>query len=218
MLNTKMKRFHRGDTIVETMFAFTIFSLIAIVSIQIMQQGIRLNQTALEINLAREYMDSQAEALRLINMGYLNSRAQETSSPSQTLWNNITSRAVVPSKIKDLGSLAANSCPGHIDSVNSQAFVLGVAANDLPQLKSGTTVIKSGASVYPRLVYSSVGDSNIIDKSIETDLITSEGIWIEAVKPVTGNYYDFLIRSCWDSVSSSTPTTLETLVRLYHVP
>ncbi|MGI6612278.1 MAG: hypothetical protein ACOX0Z_01720 [Candidatus Nanosyncoccaceae bacterium] len=229
----------RGDTIVETMFAFAVFGLVAIINIQIMQRGTRLNQTALEINLVREQITAQAEALRLINSAYIaeyvkNQGAISPDSEVNTLWKNITGREVVPGDIKPLSQYIKKS--GNYDVCDNapvgHAFILDYRyRHGLPQIKTGSSVLQK-AELFSRVRYSLSGitepgagiDANIIEKGANYTFQSADGIWIEVVgsgsDPVDGDkykYFDFLIRACWDSPASRTPTTLETMVRL-HVP
>ena len=61
----------RGDTLIEVMFAFAIFALVAVGSLTIMNQGIAAAQRSLEITLVRAQMDAQAEAIRYIHQAYV---------------------------------------------------------------------------------------------------------------------------------------------------
>ena len=64
----------RGDTIVEIIFCFTIFSIITIVSIGLMNRNLSLIQGTLEISMARNEIEAQAEAIRFIHNSYLSER------------------------------------------------------------------------------------------------------------------------------------------------
>ena len=76
---------------------------------------------------------------------------------------------------------------------------------------------------YPRLTYSAA-DPNLADSSnsYNKTLYSAEGIWVTAVKSEktdnTGNpiYYDFYIRTCWDSIGGQNSNTISTIVRLYN--
>lgn len=213
--NKKRTRARRGDTIVETMFAFAIFGLIAIINIQIMQRGTRLNQSALEINLAREQITSQAEALRLLNSAYIaefisnqgnQSACLPNSNTPKCIWERVINQKVNPDSIISLSEVANSRCtaPGN-------AFVLDYRFNGLPQMRK--TALQT-AKLFPRIVYRNATDSNDIESGVSYVYQSAEGIWVEAVNG-DGTYYDFLIRACWDSPAGQVPTTLETMVRLY---
>lgn len=61
----------RGDTIIEVMFAFAIFTMVAIVSVMIMNSGIAASERSLELVTARNELNAQAEALRFIHSSYI---------------------------------------------------------------------------------------------------------------------------------------------------
>lgn len=61
----------RGDTIIEVMLAFVIFSMVAIVSVMIMNSGIAASERSLELVTARNELNAQAEALRFIHSSYI---------------------------------------------------------------------------------------------------------------------------------------------------
>lgn len=61
----------RGDTIIEAMFAFAIFSLVSIITVSMMNLGIATNERSLELVTARNELNAQAEALRFIHSSYV---------------------------------------------------------------------------------------------------------------------------------------------------
>lgn len=101
----------RGDTIIEVILAVTVFSAVAVSVISIMNQGVATVQRSLEITLARQQIDSQAEMLR-----YVYDRANENDTHYLNLWQNDISQVTVPSEF-----LNEQTCP---DSVtNGFVFV-----------------------------------------------------------------------------------------------
>lgn len=74
--------FKRGDTIIEVTFAITIFSLISVITIQLMDRDVAVIQSALETEMARNEIDAQAEALRFIHNAYLSERELSTNKNS----------------------------------------------------------------------------------------------------------------------------------------
>ena len=56
----------RGDTILEVTFAISVFSLVSVLSLQLMDRDVAIIQGALESEMARIEIDAQAEALRFI--------------------------------------------------------------------------------------------------------------------------------------------------------
>lgn len=69
---TKSKRFmtKRGDTIIEVMFAIAVFSLVAVLTISMMNLGTANAEGALELTTARHELNAQAEALRFVHSAY----------------------------------------------------------------------------------------------------------------------------------------------------
>ncbi|MDO5481071.1 MAG: hypothetical protein Q4F60_01850, partial [Candidatus Saccharibacteria bacterium] len=78
-------RTHRGDTIIEVLFALSIFSLIAVLAIAVMNLGIAIAESNLELNMARNEVDAQAEAIRFIQSSYLAER-ELVDKPYEPLW------------------------------------------------------------------------------------------------------------------------------------
>src|ERR1035437_7179154 len=70
MLNL-IKYRQRGDTLIEVLFAVSVFSLVAIGGLTIMNQGSNTTQRALEITLVRQQIDAQAEGLRFLHDAYI---------------------------------------------------------------------------------------------------------------------------------------------------
>lgn len=78
-----------GDTIIEVVVAITVFSLVAVGSITVMNNGLMMAQRSLEITLVRQQIDAQAEMLR-----YIHDRSRESeTSPYRGLWTSITPTA-----------------------------------------------------------------------------------------------------------------------------
>lgn len=101
----------RGDTIVEVTFAVTMFSIVAVVSINIMNSGLSSAQASLEITMARNEIDAQAEALRFIHDSYVTQRKLDKKDRQyEVLWKeNIVDLYVNnPADIADFTTL---SCP-----------------------------------------------------------------------------------------------------------
>ena len=52
------RRHERGDTIIEVMFAFVLFSMVIVGAFMIMNQGMALAQRSLEVTQVRQQIDS----------------------------------------------------------------------------------------------------------------------------------------------------------------
>ena len=116
----------RGDTLVEVMFAITIFALIAVLSINLMNSGVSTAQTALEVTMARNEIDGQAEALRFIQNSYLAEKElKEDSKQFTRLWDTMISRyARNPSEVEDLvkNFSSINRCSDIYDRPQDMAY------------------------------------------------------------------------------------------------
>jgi hypothetical protein len=135
----------------------------------------------------------------------------------------------------------SNSSKDQLNAVNhGDIEYLGVKYKDL--LKQMLVYYRDGEStsskfvapsLYPRIIYRSLVNSTdagtsedgaLYDGSnIYNEISRVEGIWIN----VAGNndkvnsvkrsdYFDFYIRTCWQSPGSMTPSTITTVVRLYN--
>ena len=92
----------RGDTLVEIMFAVGIFGLVAIGAIGIMNKGLYDAQKALEITMARQEIDAQAEALRFLHEAYLSEQNNNDlrQKPYSRIWDWLKYRIYKPSDAK----------------------------------------------------------------------------------------------------------------------
>ncbi|MBR3228982.1 hypothetical protein IKF67_01985 [Candidatus Saccharibacteria bacterium] len=202
----------KGDTLIEVTLAVGIFSMIAIAVVSVMSGGTSSAQTALETTLAREEIDTQAEALRFIQASYISDK-DSSNKRFINLWKAITDKAIVLGDNEDENgkitqfspttcSELYNSDPNNPDFKGSifeqNAFILNtrklgvftaddvnsvyIAANDENVSKF------SYASTYPRLIYSknatpSSSDTNgLLEDTSADNLFRAEGIYVIAVK------------------------------------
>ena len=107
----------RGDTFIEVMFAIAIFSLVAVLSISMMNAGVADAERALELVTARNELNAQAEALRFIHSSYISEAtlptcgsvaSDEKCQQYQALWDEITSSAHVMRPSDDVTGLNDN--------------------------------------------------------------------------------------------------------------
>lgn len=201
----------KGDTLIEVMFAFAIFALVAVGSLTIMNQGIAAAQRSLEITLVRAQMDAQAEAIRYIHQAYVAAYQKDGPAPTGIAaeWVAMTSKssgrgadAASPFGQTD-GSVCAASTPGQ------RPFILNARTaqveDDVPAAS-----VPDGESLPPfaQVIYN---DDSSVNKAY--------GLWVEAVpSDALSNgtaFVDFHIRSCWSGSGSAAPVTLGTIVRLY---
>ena len=199
----------RGDTIIEVLFAVTVFGLIAIGGISLMSQGTALAQRALEIGLVRQQMDAQADALRYLNRAYIGDYGKNGGATAA--WKQVAEAKVVDEALAFNTIVENNTCrlpnPGEM-------FAL-----DITKLGSNPLIVPTNdIATFAQVRYDSTGAH-------------AEGVWIQAVRWPDGTtdsdadpkpnslkkpgYYDFHIRACWNSPGQERPVTLGTIVRLY---
>lgn len=210
----RINRRQAGDTIIEVLFAITIFSLIAVGGLSLMNQGTALAQQALEISLVRQQIDTQADALRYINKEYIADYGQD--GPASTLWRHIVANSVTSAEPFD-AIATATTC--NVPGASGQPFALDVERIDTKLITNPPTIEHefdpvlrptSETATYSKIRY-------------EDGRANAEGIWIQAVPSATRvvdgttrpGFYDFHIRACWHSPGRSTPIVSGTIVRLY---
>ena len=190
----------RGDTLIEVIFAFTVFGMLAIGAIATMNQGTASAQRTLETTLVRQEMDSQAAVLRYI----------KAENPSG--WSELVDRVPTDTPT-EFGKLTDddNSCP----ALPSRAIVMNPLSGAVSEKKP--ELISAGSpTVYPRVVTTdseteSIGEDGEVVTTTSTD-VSIYGMWIEPVRD--DSFIDFHIRACWQSVGSNKPVYLGTIVRL----
>ena len=203
----------RGDTLIEVLFAVSVFSLVAVGGLAVMNQGSASAQRALEITLVRQQMDAQAETLRFLNNSYVAAFRAGATYDSKTpagQWA-LLSKNVKDYPIDNVSSLGVAECP---TTYQGGSFILNTQKATF--IDSSQNVL-TPAKTFSQLTYATV--------SGEPTVITSEGIWIEPVRydPAKSGdaaqsnigYIDFHIFACWDSTGQAVPVTLGTIVRLY---
>lgn len=201
----QLKISQRGDTIIEVLFAITVFSLIAIGGLSLMNQGTALAQRALEIGLVRQQIDSQADALRFVNRSYTIGYGQNDAASQ--LWNSIATEHAVDAAQPFNEVADADGC--NIPAGDGSAFALDVTKLDTDPILTPTADV----ATYAKIRYDAGEDAR------------AEGIWVQAVRSATivgaddgeerPGYYDFHIRACWFSPGHPIPVTMGTIVRLY---
>lgn len=194
----------RGDTIIEVVLSISIFSMLMVGGLALMNSGLARSQGTLQLTMARNAIDAQAESLRYINNAFIAQYPNVAEGSLAQKWTQVTSQTSATAS--DLSQCRTNFGASNV-------FIIDTLS--MSKVRSGM----NSAVTFPRLVFNTTTtDTNrITDK---TSYIRSEGIWIEAIKPATSTssnrgYYDFHIRACWMAAGSNVPTTLGTIVRLY---
>ena len=193
-----------GDTIIEVLLAVTVFSMVAIGALTIMNQGVAAAQRSLEITLVRQQMDAQAEALRLLHGAYL-AAPTSTTDPMVDKWRQIRDSIaqVDRSSLVEFGALSADGrcLTGSIDN----AFVVDPVTLAI----NNDAGLVEAAETFAQLRHDPAGIQQV----------EAKGLWVQALRVARvenkPGYVDFHIRGCWDASGTSVPMTLGTIVRLY---
>lgn len=187
-----MVRNNRGDTIIEVLLAVSVFSLVAVGAIAIMNQGVNTAQRALEITLVKQQIDAQAEALRAAHQA------------GGTAWSDVKSAsesgATIPHDSK--------SCPStDALAAANKAFIMNPYTAKLADATTLRSIEAENAPPYAQVVD---GPENTIDGAY--------GLWIERKVDSVSSFreaHDFTVRACWFSAGQTIPVTIQTVVRLY---
>jgi len=212
MLSFNKTHAQKGDTLIEVLFAMTVFSFIVVTALSLMGQGVAAAQRSLEITLVRQQMDGQAETLRFLHEAYVAgyqsgqtfNLTDAVSTPAEEYYKLIqfarTGNRTFASKFGGSASCAIPADP-------SKDFILNPVTAQMVTSSSKPDVFKN-APTFAQLTYTA---GNQLD--------FSQGMWVEAVRsPVSGTtagYIDFHIRACWDVTGLDIPMNLGTIVRLY---
>lgn len=195
-----MSRREQGDTIIEVVMAFAIFTAAAVAAIMLISSGVATTQRNLESTLVRQQIDSQAELLRHL---------RDTRDPA---WGQIVDQNMLVNNPESLaGTLSAdNKC---VDATTmAHAFYIQ------PQVSSDPAATTYARRSINGTAYRTPDTYAKIDYA--SGALQSQGIWIQASRAQerTGAgvpAYDFYIHACWDSVGQNIPMILGTIVRIY---
>lgn len=209
MLRTT-RRQQAGDTLIEVLFAITVFALIVVTSLALVNQGIAASQRSLEITLARQQVDGQAETLRFLHDSYVHDyysgisfdTADATTSPAEEYYR-------ILERVRDTGAESASEFGSQpCQSPPEGSFVL----NSRRAVAVTNPSIFQAPETYPVL-------------ELDTDgvVTASRGLWVEGVRSVQSTdvrqqntgYVDFHIRACWSALGMDEPMNIGTIVRLY---
>lgn len=173
--------FKKGDTIIEVTFAISVFSLVSVISMQVMDRDLATIQGTLELEMARNEIDAQAEALRFIQNAYLSERELTRNDRTyQSLWLKL-SRGVDdtsysagglannPRNISDYTSVACSTFYNKDNSLDpihnifqDKAFVINTRKINPKDIDSTIIQTKNTydagkfaeAALYPRVIFS----------------------------------------------------------------
>jgi len=195
----------RGDTIIEVIFAITIFCMVSLIIINLMNSGLSVVESSMEITMARHEIDSQAETLRFIHNSYIAEFEQlDDNQHYVDVWTRITDQAITVGEffnladVDDCNSLYDGGSPQSISASNG--FVMNTrrinTSDDITdqEISPNDAVIlaRDGSfrlsALGPRIIYQSlvhqVGDpeEELKDQTDFTQVASVESIWVTAVK------------------------------------
>ena len=197
MIFTKQKSSAtQGDTIVEVVFAFAVFSLVAVGALAIINKGAAIAQRALEITLVRDQINGQAEALRYLHDAYVASYDRNISVMSNNKGNPAQKWRFITQYTTD--TTQANTECNFGSTTFNRAFVINVSPGKALDIVTDNPILPE--------VYARVNENG-----------APEGLWVQAVGGTSGgvSFTDFYIRACWYSIGQTVPVTIGTIVRLY---
>jgi len=227
----------RGDTIIEVMFAIALFSMVAIISINLMNSGISVTESSLEQTLARAEISAQAEALRFLHNAYIAEYEYPEYNNYALIWERITERAIDPEDY--MSTRDVDNCETMYNSdafANGQPFVINtrrlsrnaditLETNIIDALITPTNTPFEPTDLNPRLIFTGAfddSDTELKESGEYRNVARVEGIWVTAVKgdifqdTLIPKFYDFYIRTCWIAPGRNYPTKLGTIIRLYN--
>lgn len=205
---SKIFKSQAGDTLIEALFAITIFSFIVVGALSLMNQGMSASRRSVEITIVRQQMDAQATTLRFLHDSYVNAyQSGATFNP--------TGPALEYSKliqyVKNAGRTSASqfggTAPCVVPSDSGKDFIMNPIQATMVTTTSNPAVFQN-APIYAQLTFNA-----------NNTIANAQGIWVEAIRsPQAGTqagYIDFHIRACWDAPGTDAPMNLGTIVRLY---
>lgn len=195
----------KGDTLIEVVLSFVMFSLVAAISISVMHASISGAEAAIELTLARVEINTQSEVLRFIQESFANDRSYAN------LWSKITELAL-PKNSENIPELSSADCNKIYSEFNESsspgltdfnAFVVNARQinNGTDQLEEnyyGHTLISSKvdrqkfstSSLNPRVIYTVEEKASEDNSTTDSELMASEDY--KFVYRAEG-IYDFLV-------------------------
>jgi len=205
----------RGDTLIEVLFAVSVFSLVAVSALTIMNQGTAISQRALETTLVRQEMSAQADTLRFLHDSYIAAyQPGQTYDASATPTTPAQEWQAMLESIKNNAVTVASAFDEQATCPNPPSHAFIMDSRNAKFVNAPSKMVT--ASSFSQLTYTTSSGVQVLDQA--------QGIWVEAVRsaPNTSDtyqanvgYIDFHIRSCWVGPGQALPITLGTIVRLY---
>ena len=208
MLGAWRARRDQGDTLIEVLFAVTVFALIVVTTLSIMNQGTATSQRSVEITTVRQQMDAQTEMLRFLHDSYVQSFSSGVAADPATNAGQYARALQIGKDTTAVSALGSTSC----GTPPAGAFVLRTTG-------SGAS---SRVMLVNRASQSSVftAPTTYAQAGIVSGAFRAQGLWVEAlannsVSTTTSGFTDFHVRACWSAPGLKQPMNLGTIVRLY---
>jgi type II secretory pathway pseudopilin PulG len=191
----------RGDTVIEVMLAFTVFAMLAVGAISVMNRGTASSQDTLETTQVRQEIDNQAEMLRYMHQAYLVDPDATDGLAGE--FNDIMTLAESTANPSEFGAQCTSTLPATNENYRFA-------------LNTGNGSLITGSGIAP---ISSPNATSPYARVVNEDGGAAYGLWVEPVmsndSDPASRYIDFHIRACWEGASSAPQRTLGTIVRLY---
>ena len=189
----------KGDTIIEVCFAIAVYSLVAVLTIILMNAGTNSAQASLEVAMARNEIDAQAEAIRFIHNSSLSERELEIDAQVyRDIWLRMTDRTnagygIAPDKVPPLST---TSCKDTLAGIaDTRSFIINTrklnpakdALNEtiVSSIRAETAARFTEAPLYPRVIFA---QSQAMDDAQNSDVDLTEGAG-------RGSYYENVARA-----------------------
>ena len=170
------RRGEAGDTLIEVLFAITVLSLVVVLALSLMNQGVAASTRSLQITLVRQEMDSQAETLRFLNAAYVGAYRKDTvptTGPAGEYYK-------ITQAIKG----------------NTTATTFGNNASVCPAAPNGSFFVNPKTATYQTKTTTSMVLADNFAQLAYSPTLQSRGLWVEGI-PSTARggtkYTDFHI-------------------------
>lgn len=193
-----LRRNHeRGDTLIEVILAFAVFSMLAVGSIILMNQGTQSAQFALEITQTQKTIAAQEETLKYLRDEYA---ANQNGEGASAVMRSIVADPVTNLLVTAPSTYGDDSCS---TTLPAKAFVLNPTVPDGDPI-TPIAMADDTAPAFPQ---------------VNAETGRAYGVWIEAVRGDSAagqpGFVDFHIRACWTRPAGDGAATTGTILRLY---
>ncbi len=163
----KKTKIAHGDTIMEVMFAVSVFATVALITMNMMNSGLNSAQRTLEITMARTAMNSQSNAITFIHNSYISELGADDSGSAITsrygkIWKEIVKHSIDPDSFNDpaFDINSSDSCAEAIDNQRGMSLVEDTGKNSIFAVNSRALI--------PTL-YADGNTDNTIEKYLDKD-------------------------------------------------